>query len=222
MKRVLNLKENISIAAWLLLLLSEVSCSNHDRNKIAPMTTESKTSTQAKRQVGGPDPAENNGARWNADAAHAQITFSVKGPFGTVHGGFSDLRSTIKFDENDLAHSSIVTSVDPKTINTGNKVRDNDLQKETYLSSDQHPRISFRSQKFEKEGNGYRVTGTLAIKETSKTVSIPFTFNQKGNSGTFKGQFSIQRMDYDVGNTGGLLKIGKEITINLDVPVTKG
>ena len=79
----------------------------------------------------------------------------------------------------------------------------------------------FHSQKFQKTATGYQVIGTLTIKETSKTVSIPFTFDHKVNSGTFKGQFTIQRQEYGIGKSGGLLKIGKEITINLEVPVTK-
>ncbi|HEX4373659.1 MAG TPA: hypothetical protein VHZ50_10185, partial [Puia sp.] len=33
---------------------------------------------------------------WNADTAKAKISFSVKGPFGTVHGSLSGLKATIQ------------------------------------------------------------------------------------------------------------------------------
>lgn len=228
MKQSIHISASILIVTGLLIIL--VKCSNNYRDEnstnITTDTDIAKGSTQIGLNIGssnsGPVPAENKSYHWKADAAHAQITFRVNGPFGTVRGGLSDLRSTIEFNESDLAHSSIVASVAPKTINTGNKTRDSDLQKENYLASDQYPMISFRSQQFQKAGNGYIVSGTLSIKKTSRMVSIPFTFDHKGNSGNFKGQFIIQRTDYDVGKSGGLLKIGKEITINLEVPVSKG
>jgi polyisoprenoid-binding protein YceI len=58
-------------------------------------------------------------ATWKADAAKAKVGFSIKGPLGTVHGNFTGLKSTIRFDEHDLAGSSITASIDAKTVSTG-------------------------------------------------------------------------------------------------------
>src|SRR5258707_9254690 len=57
--------------------------------------------------------------KWNANAATAQIKFSVNGPFGTVHGSLSGLKSNILFDEDNLAASTISASVDSRSISTG-------------------------------------------------------------------------------------------------------
>src|SRR5262245_31132743 len=81
---------------------------------------------------------------WNADASKAQIDFEVGGPFGKVHGSLSGLKSTIQFDENNLAASSFKASVDPKSISTGIGLRNRDLQKEKFFDSDNHPLISFQ------------------------------------------------------------------------------
>src|SRR6185295_3590872 len=67
---------------------------------------------------------------WNADPSKAEISFEVSGPFGKVHGDLSGLKSTIQFDENNLAASSFKASVDPKSISTGIGLRNHDLQKE--------------------------------------------------------------------------------------------
>ena len=156
---------------------------------------------------------------WQADASKSQITFNVKGPFGKVDGSLSGLKSTILFDKNNLASSSIRASVDPKTIKTGIKLRDKDLQKEKYLNSDNYSLITFRSEKIQKNGNGYLAFGDLTLKGTTRRVEIPFSFSEKGNHGVFKANFDIQRQDFKVGKTGG--SIGNTININLDVPVTK-
>jgi polyisoprenoid-binding protein YceI len=160
-----------------------------------------------------------DGTRWYADASKSQITFNVNGPFGKVDGSLSGLKSTLIFDKNDLASSSISASVDPKTIKTGIRLRDKDLQKEKFLNSDNYSFISFRSEKIQKNGNGYLAVGGLTLKGTTRRVEIPFSFSEKGNSGVFKASFDIQRQDFKVGKPGG--SIGNTIHINLDVPVTK-
>src|SRR5258707_5367693 len=67
---------------------------------------------------------------WNGDAAKAKITFTVDGPFGDVHGSFSDLKSEFQFDEKDLAKSSITASIDASTVSSGVGLRNTHLRNE--------------------------------------------------------------------------------------------
>ena len=180
--------------------------------------TKTKRHTATKKDIPA-SPEKDTVNKWNANASAAQIKFSVKGPFGTVHGNLSGLRSNILFDKDNLVASSIGASTDPKSINTGIKLRNRDLQKEKYLNSDNYHSISFRSDKIQRSGTGYKAIGNLTIKGVTKHVEIPFSFSEKGNAGVFKGSFTIQREDYGVGKSGGF--IGSTITIDLEVPVTK-
>ena len=157
---------------------------------------------------------------WNADTANAKITFSVKGPFGTVNGSFTGLKATIKFDEKDLAGSSVQASIDPKTVSTGVGLRNHHLRnEEEWFNTDKFPVISFQSRKIEKAASGFKATGDLTMKGVSKRVEIPFTFTPNGDGGAFKGQFTIKRTDYNLGKPGG--SVGEEVTIDLLVPVKK-
>jgi polyisoprenoid-binding protein YceI len=157
---------------------------------------------------------------WNADASKAKISFSVDGPFGMVHGSFSGLKSTFHFDENDLAGSSLKASIDPNTVSSGVGLRNTHLRnEEQFLNTAKYPLISFSSTKIEKTSAGFKLLGNLTLKETTKAIEIPFTFNTTGNTGLFKGQFTIKREDYQIGKEGG--SIGSVITIDLEVPVTK-
>ena len=157
---------------------------------------------------------------WKADSAKTSIGFSVKGPFGTVHGNFSGLKASIHFDEKDLSSSSFTASIESKTVSTGVGLRNKDLRnKEMWFNSDKYPTISFRSKKIEKTANGFIALGDLTIKATTKEIKIPFTFLPKGNSGDFKGMFHINREDYKLGNKGG--SVDNDISITLQVPVSK-
>jgi len=155
---------------------------------------------------------------WTVDTANAKVTFSVSGPFGTVHGSFQGLKATIKFNEKDLAASSIRASIDAKTVKTGIGKRDKDLcNEEVWLNVNKFPTITFSSKKFEKTATGYKAVGELTMKGVTKPAVIPFTFTAKGATGLFKGQFPVNREEFNVGKHGG--SVGGVITINLEVPV---
>ncbi|HEV8506303.1 MAG TPA: YceI family protein [Chitinophagaceae bacterium] len=157
---------------------------------------------------------------WNADTANAKITFTVDGPFGTVDGSFTGLKATFQFDANDLPGSYIKATVDPATVSTGNWLRNHHLRSEDqFLNTSKYPLLGFTSTKIEKTPTGFKATGNLSLKGITKPIEIPFTFSNSGNSGFFKGQFAIQRMDYNIGTEGGT--VGNTITIHIAVPVTK-
>ena len=160
------------------------------------------------------------GGNWSADSANAKINFSIKGPFGTVHGSFTGLKATIQFNEKDLPGSSITASVESKTVSTGIGLRNHDLRsKEMWLNTDKYPEISFRSTKIERTDNGYKAGGVLILKGITKVIEVPFTFSANEGSGLFKGGFTINREDFKIGNKGG--SVGENIDITLEVPVKK-
>jgi polyisoprenoid-binding protein YceI len=157
---------------------------------------------------------------WNVDSANAKVGFSVKGPFGTVNGTFTGLKSTVKFDPADLGGSSVDASIDANTVSSGVGMRNHHLKsEEQWLNTEKYPLISYKSTKIEKTGTGYKAEGQLKIKDVSKPVEIPFTFTPNGNTGIFKGEFSFKRLDFNLGKPCGT--VGDVITIHLEVPVKK-
>jgi polyisoprenoid-binding protein YceI len=210
----------IGLPFFILLLIFSCkdSAEKKSNRKNDEVSSETKKDTVTKKDI-PPSTEKSIAKKWNAKASAAQIKFSVKGPFGTVHGNLNGLRSTIVFEKDNLAASSFSARVDSKSISTGIKLRNSDLQKEKYLDSDKYPSISFQSDKIQKSGIGYKAIGDLTIKGVTKSIEIPFTFSEKGNDGVFKGSFTLQRQDYGVGKSGG--SIGSPVTIDLEVSVTK-
>ncbi len=156
---------------------------------------------------------------WQAVPEKAQITFKVDGPFGEVDGSLSGLKAEIIFDENNLRASSVSASVDVNTIQTGIKLRDNDLKsQEVWFNTEKYPSISFRSKHISKTGSRYEAAGELTLKGVIKPVIIPFRFDRKGNIGVMKGGFTIDREEFGLGN--GKL-VGTKISVLLNVPVKR-
>jgi polyisoprenoid-binding protein YceI len=149
----------------------------------------------------------------------AGVSFKIK-MFGTVNGNLKGFVGTLIFDPNDLAHSSLVGTVDANTIDTDNNLRNRHLkEKSEFFNVAKYPTIKMKTTKIEKEGNNYVGYFDLTIKETTKNVKIPFIFKQDGDKATFQGSAVINRRDWSVG--GGTFGMGDNVTFTITVNVVK-
>ncbi|HMC98719.1 MAG TPA: YceI family protein [Ferruginibacter sp.] len=157
---------------------------------------------------------------WKINSEKAMVKFSMNAHGQELIGNFKGAKGDIKFDENDLANSSINCTIDISTINTGIEARDGHLQKKGFFDAVTFPTGKFTSTKIEKTSTGYNATGNFTLKQTTKSITIPFTYDDNGNEGNFKGSFTIKRSDYGIGQPDE--DIGDDVTISLDIPVVKG
>ena len=133
-------------------------------------------------------------------------------------GGFSKMTGDIAFDENNLETAKMAVTIDVTSISTGNGMKNGHAKSEKWFNAKQFPTITFTSSKFAKIASGYSVDGTLDLHGVKKPITIPFTFSNN----TFKGNFSVNRMDYGVGTMEGMSKkVSNEIKLDISVPVTK-
>jgi len=143
----------------------------------------------------------------------AKASFTIKNAGLKVKGSFTDMSGDINFDPNDLASSHIEAVVKASSIDTGIKLRDKDLRGNRFLGVEQYPEMRFQSSSITKSDNAFILTGQLTIKDVSKTISFPFTFENQ----TFKGSFKLNRRDYHVGGKSWVTS--DEVNVSLEVPV---
>ncbi|MFB1002883.1 MAG: YceI family protein [Bacteroidia bacterium] len=145
------------------------------------------------------------------------VKFHIKNAGITVDGKFSGIKASIQFDENDLANSSIYASVKAATVNTGIDKRDEHLRKAEYFDVATYPKIEMRSASFATSKNGYIGQFDVTIKGETKNIAVPFTFNNKGETGTFNGKMKLDRLDFNVGESGFILSDDVRLDIILNV-----
>ncbi len=132
----------------------------------------------------------------------SSISFKIKNFGFNVSGSFSGLQGSIRFDPDNPSSGSFDVSIDANSINTGIDSRDGHLREESYFDVKKYPRIRFVSEKIEASGKGsYTVSGKLTIKNHTKDISFPFTATAVENGLLFKGEFKINRKDFDVGGS---------------------
>ena len=149
----------------------------------------------------------------------AAVSYQIKNMGFTTTGEFGGFVGDIKFDKAHLATSSIEASVEAKTINSEDDMRDEHLRKSDYFDVDHYPKIVMKSVSFQqKGGNNFIGQFDVTIKGKTKTVAFPFTFVQNGNIAVFKGSFKINRLDFGIGDTSMIL--ANEAVILVEVETT--
>ena len=172
---------------------------------------------------------------WSIDPAHSEVGFAVKHlMISTVKGHFSDVHGTIAVHETDPSRSSAEVIIDTSSIDTRSPDRDKHLRSADFFQVEKWPNITFRSRKVEgatgKEGEGFRVTGDLTIRDVTKEVVLDATFEGRSHGmgserAAFTATTKIDRRDFglewnQVLEAGGVL-VSNEVKISVAVQVVK-
>jgi polyisoprenoid-binding protein YceI len=150
----------------------------------------------------------------------ASVTFKIKHALGAyADGKFGGLAATVVFDKDNLSNSSVSATVKTATFDTDNGIRDKELKSEEYFDVSKYPKITMKSTSISKGSGANEYIGMfdLTIKNKTKSVKVPFTFTESGNEGTFKGDFTIDRTEFGVGEASRLLSSDAKISIKLNV-----
>jgi polyisoprenoid-binding protein YceI len=150
----------------------------------------------------------------------SSVSFMIKNLGFNSKGVFTGLEGKIIFDPKDPAKASFDVSVSAASVNTDNSSRDGHLKKESYFDVEKYPRIRFVSTSLsapDKSGH-YTLSGKLTIKSTTKDIYFSCIATPMGNDYIFKGDFTINRRDFDV---GGSSTLSNSVTISLVVLAKK-
>ncbi len=158
-----------------------------------------------------------SGQRYHPVDQSSGIKIRIKNLGSNVTGTFHGLEGTIVFNPSEPGASSFRITIDPNTVNTGVKARDNHLRKEEYFNVAQYPKISFVSTHVRSSGTQgmYQLTGDLTIKGVTKEISFPFTVTTKNDGLLFSGECKLNRRDFNVG--GSSMVMSDNVLVSLNV-----
>ena len=110
---------------------------------------------------------------WQFDPTHTRIEFAAKHMLvAKVRGTFDSYDLVADIDEQDLAKSSAILSIDVASVDTGVADRDAHLRSADFFDADNHPEIRFSSEQVEIHADqSVRVTGELTMRGVTRTVS---------------------------------------------------
>jgi len=149
------------------------------------------------------------------------IKFTIKNLGINTIGRLSGINGSIHYNLSNPIESNFNVTIATATVNTGNSLRDEHLNKESYFNSNKFPTLSFVSKNVTINPNTHslQLTGILTIKGVSKTISFTFTVEQQASGLLFKGSFPLNRRDFNVGS--GSLILSDDLTVSVVVFANK-
>ncbi len=141
---------------------------------------------------------------WKLDNSHSSVKFAVEHlKVSETEGNFKGFDGTLNSKNADFSDAEITFTVDVKTINTDNEMRDKHLQSDDFFNAEKFPQMIFKSTSFKKvSGNKYVLEGDLTIRDVTKKVKFDVVYRgtQKDPYGNTKAGFkatgSIKRLEY--------------------------
>lgn len=170
------------------------------------------------------------------DPAHSAVEFSVKHiMISTVKGRFGDLTGTILLDAWRPDRSAVEAEIATASIDTRADQRDAHLRSPDFFDVERFPAITFRSRHVEgaalAEGDRFRLTGDLTIRDVTRSITLDVTFEGTGRDpwggerASFSADTKLDRRDFGLTwnqtlETGGVL-VGNEIRVHLDIQAVR-
>ena len=104
------------------------------------------------------------------------------------------------------------------SINTGNGVQNKHAKSSEWFHAEQYPTIDFVSSSVYKTDKGVFAKGKLSIHGVTKEVTIPIEITNKDTKIIYKAEFSVNRMNYNLGPDS---KVSRNIKIIAGISVLK-
>lgn len=169
---------------------------------------------------------------YTIDPSHTRVGFVARHAMVTkVRGAFNEVEGTAVAGA-DLASSNVSVTIQAASVDTRSADRDGHLRSADFLDVETYPTITFTSTKIEqKSGDVFEFTGDLTIKDVTKPVTIPFSFeggatDPFGNERAgFEGSVAVSRKDWGLTwnaalEAGGVL-VSDKVTLEFEVSLIK-
>ena len=115
------------------------------------------------------------------DKAHSAVGFQVRHLFSKVPGKFDDFSGQIQLDEANPEQSSVEVTIKTASVDTGVKMRDDDLKSPNFFDVKKFPEITFKSTAVKRTGeNTADVTGNLSMHGVTKEIVLKVELLGKG------------------------------------------
>ncbi|GAB5387775.1 MAG: YceI family protein [Alphaproteobacteria bacterium] len=130
------------------------------------------------------DDAPQQPVTWQFDTAHSHIAFQVSHlGYSTTFGEFEAFDGQLVLDEAAPQDSQVTVTIDASSIDTGHAARDEHLQGDKWLNTDEFPTMRFVSTGIELSGdNTASVSGNLTLLGETRPVTLDVSLNGRGTS----------------------------------------
>jgi polyisoprenoid-binding protein YceI len=171
--------------------------------------------------------------RWEIDASHSGIHFSVRHlVIAKVRGQFTRWSGALLVPDGDFTRASVEAVIDASSIETGVADRDAHLKSADFFDTAQYPEIVFKASEFEPQGDAEgRLRGSLTIKGVTRDAVLTVERHGQlkdpwGNErAAFSAKTAIDRKDFGLTwnqalETGGVM-VGDRVDLEFEIEAVR-
>jgi polyisoprenoid-binding protein YceI len=139
--------------------------------------------------------------QWKVDYAGSELVFVSRQMNVPVDGVFKHYQVALQFDPAHPETSRAHIEIDMHSIATGADDADEEAKTAAWLDVATYPTASFVSNSLNRvDADHYTATGTLTIKGTTKTATLPFAIKPLPKGALqLAGEYTLKRLDFNIG-----------------------
>ena len=170
------------------------------------------------------------GGTYTIDPTHSNVEFAVRHMMiTTVKGRFGDVKGTVELPEQGEPRLDI--TIGTASVDTRSEQRDTHLRSGDFFDVETYPEMRFVSTKAERAADGWKVTGDLTIKGTTKPVVLtvaeegagvdPWGNQKVAYSATTKFNRTDFGLNWNAALEAGGVLVSEEVKVAIDAQLVK-
>lgn len=158
-------------------------------------------------------------AGWSVIEDKTKLGFMATNNGKEFTGKFGRFSAAIVFDPDDLAGSKVTVVIDTGSVETGFPQDQNEAAKgKDWFNTAAFPKARFETTAFRGTGaNAYEAGAKLTIRDVTKDVVLPFTLHISGDTAHMKGEVTIDRTVFHVGEGTTSKWFGTDVKVTVDL-----
>ncbi len=145
---------------------------------------------------------------------------------GKHDGGFKTISGSVESRDGKIEGGKVTVEIDMTSVYSDNDKLTGHLKADDFFAVDKHPKSTFVSTEVKKggaDGATHTVTGNLALRGVTKSISFPATIALGSDALTVKAELAINRKGFGIayeGKKDDLIR--DDVVIKLDLAVPRG
>ena len=162
-------------------------------------------------------------SEWSIHPEESSLGFVATYNGAEVTGRFANWTSSITFDPQKLDAASATVEIDMASYTISDAYLQAQAEGSDGFSLASFPTSSFESTAFREDTSGFIMDGVLTLRGISVPLSIPFSFEQDGDTARVSGSASLDRTAFGIGASGAPDEswLKKAVSVRLDLRANK-
>ncbi len=168
-------------------------------------------------------PSHTTSGDWSIKPEESSLGFVATYNGAEVTGRFANWTSFITFDPQKLGAASATVEINMASYTISDAYLQAQAEGSDGFSLASFPTASFESTAFREDTSGFIMDGVLTLRGISVPLSIPFSFEQDGDTARVSGSASLDRTAFGIGANGAPDEswLKKAVSVRLDLRAKK-